>query len=341
MKLKYYLRGLGLGTVLTAIIMGVVLGKPSKNITDAEVIKRAKQLGMVEAESTLSSYSESSKNPEESDENVYSSSNKEVDKEGEEISEEVHEGEPEAGDAVSQVVQEAQKSGETGESSESVEPEEDVKLASNEAGGTVSTDVVEAKGQEGIGAGTNDASNGAVAKDSEKADESSSETVNTAAETTIITDESNAQNSGQSDNTENANNTASVNNAEATNNTVPANSIEAANNSTSANNAEAVKNSEPVKNEEPVQSDTEVQDTETSSDSSAAGNDVNYIVVDLPSGSESDDCARILREAGVIDDGVGFNKYLISSGQDRRIRSGSKQIPKGSSFEEIAAIITK
>ena len=78
MKLKYYLRGLGLGTVLTAIIMGVVLGKPSKNITDAEVIKRAKQLGMVEAESTLSSYSESSKNPEESDENVYSSSNKET-----------------------------------------------------------------------------------------------------------------------------------------------------------------------------------------------------------------------------------------------------------------------
>ena len=65
------------------------------------------------------------------------------------------------------------------------------------------------------------------------------------------------------------------------------------------------------------------------------------MVVVLPSGSESDTCARILRESGVIDDGVAFNKYLVSSGQDRKIRSGTKQIPRGASFEEIASIITK
>lgn len=47
MKLKYYLRGLGIGIVVTAIIMTVVLGN-KQPMTDDEVIARAKQLGMIE-----------------------------------------------------------------------------------------------------------------------------------------------------------------------------------------------------------------------------------------------------------------------------------------------------
>lgn len=48
MKLKIYLRGLGIGIVVTALILGISGGK--KEMSDAEVIARAKQLGMVEAE---------------------------------------------------------------------------------------------------------------------------------------------------------------------------------------------------------------------------------------------------------------------------------------------------
>lgn len=48
MKLKIYLRGLGIGIVVTALILGISGGK--KEMSDAEVISRAKQLGMVEAE---------------------------------------------------------------------------------------------------------------------------------------------------------------------------------------------------------------------------------------------------------------------------------------------------
>ena len=51
MELKYYLRGLGLGIVVTAIIMGLTTSK-SRTMTDAEIISRAKQLGMTE-EKTL------------------------------------------------------------------------------------------------------------------------------------------------------------------------------------------------------------------------------------------------------------------------------------------------
>ncbi|MDD6810907.1 MAG: hypothetical protein PUD93_03430 [Lachnospiraceae bacterium] len=47
MELKYYLRGLGLGIVVTALIMGFShSGK--QTMTDEEIITRAKQLGMIE-----------------------------------------------------------------------------------------------------------------------------------------------------------------------------------------------------------------------------------------------------------------------------------------------------
>lgn len=48
MKLKYYLRGLGLGIVVTAIIMSIVSSK-NRKMTDAEIIARAKQLGLIES----------------------------------------------------------------------------------------------------------------------------------------------------------------------------------------------------------------------------------------------------------------------------------------------------
>ena len=47
MKLRYYLRGLGVGILVTAVIMTVALSK-KQPMTDDEVIKRAKELGMIE-----------------------------------------------------------------------------------------------------------------------------------------------------------------------------------------------------------------------------------------------------------------------------------------------------
>lgn len=47
MELKYYLRGLGIGIAMTAIIMGIALsGK--RTMTDEEIVARAKELGLVE-----------------------------------------------------------------------------------------------------------------------------------------------------------------------------------------------------------------------------------------------------------------------------------------------------
>ena len=47
MERKYYLRGLGLGIIITAIIMGFA-GKGKPAMTDEEIMQRAKELGMIE-----------------------------------------------------------------------------------------------------------------------------------------------------------------------------------------------------------------------------------------------------------------------------------------------------
>jgi len=50
MEKKYYLRGLGLGIIVTAVIMGIALsgGAATREMTDEEVIARARELGMTE-----------------------------------------------------------------------------------------------------------------------------------------------------------------------------------------------------------------------------------------------------------------------------------------------------
>lgn len=49
MKLRYYLRGLGIGIVVTALVMGVI-GKEGRPLTDAEIRAAARELGMVESD---------------------------------------------------------------------------------------------------------------------------------------------------------------------------------------------------------------------------------------------------------------------------------------------------
>ncbi len=52
MNLKYYLRGLGIGIVMTAIILGI--GSKEETLSDEQIKQRAAQLGMVEHSGLLS-----------------------------------------------------------------------------------------------------------------------------------------------------------------------------------------------------------------------------------------------------------------------------------------------
>lgn len=54
MKFKYFLRGLGVGIIFASIICLTTYQENSSNeMTDAEIIERAKELGMVEEESAV------------------------------------------------------------------------------------------------------------------------------------------------------------------------------------------------------------------------------------------------------------------------------------------------
>lgn len=49
MKLRYYMRGLGIGVIVAAVLMGIALGGDKEKLSDAEIMARAKELGMVES----------------------------------------------------------------------------------------------------------------------------------------------------------------------------------------------------------------------------------------------------------------------------------------------------
>ncbi len=307
---------MGIGVLLTAIIMGVALGGNNTKMSDAEVIKRARQLGMVDASGTLSSYSEATKGAEENNSDEIASGEK-LSEEGKEVPEEVNEGQSETDKSVPEVDEEKKESAQIGESSESVEAEADITLASTQVEDTTSSETAKEETDNGV-------KTQQVTKTEEpQTQPETQQNEQTAPETTEANNQQEAAPRTENQTEQPAADTAQQEQA-ASENTEVNNQQEATPQNENQTEQPAAENAQPEVQTQP----------ETSSD-------VNYIVVVIPGGSESDTCARILREAGVIADGVDFNNYLVRSGLDRKIRSGTKQIPKGSSYEQIASIITR
>lgn len=53
MKLKYYMRGLGIGIVVTALLMGFAIPKQKEPMTDEEIKQRALEMGMIAQDGVL------------------------------------------------------------------------------------------------------------------------------------------------------------------------------------------------------------------------------------------------------------------------------------------------
>ena len=56
MRLKYYLRGLGIGIIFAVIIMMIGFHDNKQSMSDTEIIEKAKTLGMVEAKNISDVY---------------------------------------------------------------------------------------------------------------------------------------------------------------------------------------------------------------------------------------------------------------------------------------------
>lgn len=100
MKLKYYLKGLGIGMIISAALLGALFyfGEGNATMTDAEVIERARQLGMVEDTGYDEEIFEDIDIPDEIPDETLS-------EEGAQVSEEVDEGESDAAEEGTEMVE--------------------------------------------------------------------------------------------------------------------------------------------------------------------------------------------------------------------------------------------
>ncbi len=272
MKLKYYLRGMGIGIILTAIVMGFALGGRKQTLSDAEIIQRAKALGMIEAGS--GTLSDTGLGRQEENKDDASTSDQALDQEGKEISEEEQQKVASSDNAVSEVAEE-EKEGEGADSEKSdASTEDESKTSGEEATSSESVDNKEALG----------------------------------ANETQVADNSQAAASQTSD--------SEVQNAD-----------------TQTDDASASQNQAADSQADAAQTQ---EQTQTAAAPSASGRTVT-----IPRGMGSDQVARILYNEGIVDDAVTFNRFLIDRGVDRIIRSGTKTIPEGATYQQVADIITK
>ncbi len=67
---------------------------------------------------------------------------------------------------------------------------------------------------------------------------------------------------------------------------------------------------------------------------------IENISVDVISGMDSGSVSKLLYAAGVVNDAAEFDRYLVNNNYANNIRTGNYVIPKGSSYDEIAKILT-
>ena len=154
MNLKYYLRGLGIGVVVTALIMGILAGK-KEVLSDEEVIERAKALGMTQESvllaDTLASYEEEAQKEPEEDELPLQEDQQPADQDGSDTQESEEVQEPLEEGSTQQPEEDVQQEGDTQpekepeaatepgqESAEEKETETAPEVLAEESGGSAS-----------------------------------------------------------------------------------------------------------------------------------------------------------------------------------------------------------
>lgn len=272
MKLKYYLRGMGIGVILTAIIMGFALGARNAPVSDAEVIEKAKGLGMVEG-GVLSDYS------------------------GEDGSVQQTPDEP--------------KAPETPDMSDSYSPAAD--------NGTDLTGNI----------GTDSALSGASTTDLVKV--------------TDIKENSPVSNSAGSSLDRTTSSASSFKSTKTDEKDLKDNNkdIKTSDLKTESKVKEEEQESDEPEEEEESKEPEQQPDTTPAAPSTTPAPAGEMIEITIPGGSGSDKVASILKDAGVVDDAVAFNKYLIQNKVDRKIRSGKKVFPANATYDQIADIIVR
>lgn len=277
MKLKYYLRGIGLGVIITAIIMGFALGAGKAPISDAEVIEKAKGLGMVEG-GVLSDYSDEDASGEDmlpEDAGVSASADKMINTASD------ADGGPSFKDT-------SASNSATAASVADIKADADKKVEADTGVGSSAV----ANGISGAAYKNSSAAASLSSKDLKDADKNKDKDKDKNKEKPVIDNKK----------------------------------------------KEEVTEEPEEASEEPAEEPDNIEENTQPEVNPAEPVPVR---VTISGGSSSDKVAKILYDAGLVDDAVKFNRFLIESHLDTRIRSGNKNIMQGASYEDIAKAITQ
>ncbi|MCR5402815.1 MAG: endolytic transglycosylase MltG [Butyrivibrio sp.] len=336
MKLKYYLRGMGIGIILTAIVMGFALGGRKSAISDAEIIQRAKALGMVEEGGTLTQATWEAARIDE--EETTASSGEALDGTGNKILEENEQqasGSDLSADSMAEPSQEVQNKGQE---------------AATEAGSTDSkgsgekTEEVNQKIVETNLPGENLVS--ASASSSNISQEDNAQSVVKATDTSALSSTgaaATAQTSLQISD-------SAVPLAASASSSLSDGNTSAGASSTNALSADASTGTTKSETAAASASSGEATDTAAASISSGAATDTAAAAastapvvagrnVTIPKGCGSDTVAQILFKEGLVDNAVSFNQFLVTTGMDRKLRAGVKNIPEDGDYQHIAEVL--
>lgn len=300
MKLKYYLRGMGIGIILTAIVMGFALGGRKAAISDAEVIQRAKALGMVEEQA--GTLAQTTLEIEKTNEESLPSSGKALDTTGNRLPAQDQQQAPET-DLSDPGLAEAPQEGESQINTEAAE-----------------TGKADSKGT--TGEGTDLTQNAAAQNTTDAASAVKSSAENVSAQASSEKSESSTV-------SEQAVAGASL---QVSDSAVPV--AEAATTASSADQAAATTSTGASS-----ESSAEASNSVAAASTASTAPPVKGRSVTIPKGCGSDTVAEILFKEGLVDNAVSFNQYLVTTGMDRKLRAGVKVIPEDGDYQHIAEVL--
>ena len=93
-----------------------------------------------------------------------------------------------------------------------------------------------------------------------------------------------------------------------------------------------------------TETETETDEAETEepvTESETSQNTDGYARITIKSGMNSEDVAKALAKNNIIVDADDFNRYLVRNKHSTNIRVGSFDVYEGSSYDEIAGVITR
>ena len=308
MKLKYYLRGMGIGIILTAIVMGFALGGRKAAISDAEVIQRARALGMVEESGTLTQATWEAARIDE--EETATSSGEALDGTGNQISEENQQETSEIDTTSYTMADASQEIQEQGEETAATAGSTDAESTEKKTN-DVTQEIIETKPLNVASA--SEAISQAVSDNSSKTVTSSD------ASAAIISSAATASASSES--------TLQLSDTAVPVASASASASESAQTMTASSNTGA---------------STESSTASSTSEAAAAATVTPAPAgksVTIPKGCGSDTVAQILFKEGLVDNAVSFNQFLVTTGMDRKLRAGVKNIPESGDYQSIAEVL--